>query len=361
MQLLALVATVSAYASPCDTPPLFLTRAALQFLSVVATASAFSATKAPTTITEFGVTSSDGYRLSVLEASGAAPRSRAVLLLHGRTWSSEPVWRETGVLGALGDRDHYAMDFRGFGRTPERGAESLLRPATCADAGPDVAALRSRGYDAVDGFGRTPERGADSLLRPSTCAADVRTVVAALRRRGYDAVDVVGWSYGALVAQLVADVADRLVLYASVWDEAGEYCSEFSKWTCDEFGCSAPNARGPQSLENCLSDFTIPGSISEEKAMAFGLCALEADPICVDWADLQEFEVDLAAITCPTLVVHGDRDPEAPVKEQRALFAKLGAARKEFATIDTADHVAHVLDTSRDAWTKTVTAFLDSA
>jgi len=151
------------------------------------------------------------------------------------------------------------------------------------------------------------------------------------------------------------------VLYASVWDEAGEYCSEFSKWTCDEFGCSAPNARGPQSLENCLSDFTIPGSISEEKAMAFGLCALESDPICVDWADLQEFEVDLAAITCPTLVVHGDRDPEAPVEEQRALFAKLGAARKEFATIDTADHVAHVLDTSRDAWTKTVTAFLDSA
>ena len=323
MQLLALVATVSAYASPCDTPPLFLTRAALQFLSVVATASAFSATKAPTTITEFGVTSSDGYRLSVLEASGAAPRSRAVLLLHGRTWSSEPVWRETGVLGALGDRDHYAMDFRGFGRTPERGADSLLRPSTCAD--------------------------------------DVRTVVAALRSRGYDAVDVVGWSYGALVAQLVADVADRLVLYASVWDEAGEYCSEFSKWTCDEFGCSAPNARGPQSLENCLSDFTIPGSISEEKAMAFGLCALEADPICVDWADLQEFEVDLAAITCPTLVVHGDRDPDAPVKEQRALFAKLGAARKEFATIDTADHVAHVLDTSRDAWTKTVTAFLDRA
>ena len=95
--------------------------------------------------------------------------------------------------------------------------------------------------------------------------------------------------------------------------------------------------------------------------MAFGLCALESDPICVDWADLQEFEVDLAAITCPTLVVHGDRDPEAPVEEQRALFAKLGAARKEFATIDTADHVAHVLDTSRDAWTKTVTAFLDSA
>ena len=50
---------------------------------------------------------SDGYALSVVESRSAeAQRSEsAVLLLHGRTWSSQPVWVESGTLGgALGDR-----------------------------------------------------------------------------------------------------------------------------------------------------------------------------------------------------------------------------------------------------------------
>ena len=269
---------------------------------------------------------SDGYALSVVESRSAeAQRSEsAVLLLHGRTWSSQPVWVETGTLGgALGDRDRFAMDFRGFGRTPERAA--------------------------------------DGLLRPSTCASDVRRVVEFLRcDLGYARVDLVGWSYGALVAQLVADAADRLVLYASVWDRAGAYRGEAGKWTCDDFGCSSPTARGEQTLEGCLSDFTLPGTISEDRAMTFALAALAADPVAVDWACLDEFAVDLRGIRTPTLVIYGDRDPDAPAAEQLALYEGIGAERKELATIPGADHVAHVLDTARDEWAARVRAFLDA-
>ena len=276
-----------------------------------------------TRVVEVGVPAVDGYRLSVLDASSPRARREAVLLLHGRTWSSGPVWVETGVMdGVLGERDHYAMDFRGFGRTPDRGV--------------------------------------DSLLRPSTCAVDARRVVDYLREdRGYETVAVLGWSYGALVAQLVAQDADKLVLYASVWDERGDYADDFGSWTCDERGCYDRTPRGPQTFESCMSDFTIPGSISETRARAFARAALDADPTCVDWTALSEFKVDLGAITVPTLVVHGDSDPDAPTAEQRALFRALGAQHKVIRTIETADHVAHVLDSSRDAWAAAVRTFLD--
>lgn len=155
------------------------------------------------------------------------------------------------------------------------------------------------------GFGRTQERAADGLLRPSTCASDLCEVLEYLRGK-HARVHLVGWSYGALVAQLVCaargELVDRLVLYGSVWDEAGDYADDAGRF-------EAPVPRGPQTLADCTSDFGLPGSISEEDALEFGEAALAADPHCVDWAALSEFEVDVGAITCPTLVVHGAEDP----------------------------------------------------
>jgi len=272
----------------------------------------------------FTVTAPDGYALSVMESRDTATED-AVLLLHGRTWSSGPVYGTTGAIDALG-RAAYAMDFRGFGRTQERAA--------------------------------------DGLLKPSTCAEDVRCVLEALREK-HSAVHVVGWSYGGLVAQLVAAglcagsdacsssaLVDRLVLYASVWDGRGGYCDDAGPY-------AAPVPRGTQTYEDCVSDFGIPGSISDEDARAFGEATLKADPSCVDWTRLCEFEVDLGLITCPTLVIHGDVDPYAGAEDQRGLLAGLGSADKRLVVVPGSDHVAHALTEPKLKWGAALRAFFD--
>ena len=220
------------------------------------------------TALEFTVPARDGYKLSVV-TSATTETDDAVLLLHGRTWSSGPVWQTTGAIDTLG-RAAYAVDFRGFGRTPTRAPDGLLKPSTCVD--------------------------------------DVCDMLQELRTK-HKKVHLLGWSYGGLVAQKVAaasSLVDRLVLYSSVWDPEG------------------------------------------------------ADPQCADWAALREFGVDLGAVKCPTLVVHGDKDPYASIATQRALFNTLGSAEKSLVVIDASDHVAHALTRPKVQWAGAINAFLDA-
>lgn len=268
-----------------------------------------------TTALEFTVPARDGYKLSVV-TSATTETDDAVLLLHGRTWSSGPVWQTTGAIDTLG-RAAYAVDFRGFGRTPTRAADCLLKPSTCVD--------------------------------------DVCDVLQELRTK-HKKVHLLGWSYGGLVAQKVAatsSLVDKLVLYSSVWDPEGDYAD-------DEGRFKAPVPRGPQTLADCASDFGLRGSISAEASDAFAAAALEADPQCADWAALREFGVDLADVTCPTLVVHGDKDPYASIATQRALFNTLGSAEKSLVVIDASDHVAHALTRPKVQWAGAINAFLDA-
>ena len=87
--------------------------------------------------------------------------------------------------------------------------------------------------------------------------------------------------------------------------------------------------------------------------------AQAADPHCVDWTALAEFEVDLARIKCPTLVMHGDADPYAAAADQRALLAGLGAAEKRLAVIPGSDHVVHALTEPKVTWAREIRAFLE--
>ena len=175
-------------------------------------------------------------------------------------------------------------------------------------------------------------------------------------RTKHEKVHLLGWSYGGLVAQKVAastDLVDRLVLYSSVWDETGDYAD-------DEGRFKAPVPRGPQTLEDCASDFNLPGSISAEDSDTFARAALAADPQCVDWTALSEFAVDLGDVTCPCLVIHGDQDPYASRSTQRALYDALGSSAKELVVIDGSDHVAHALTTPKVQWAGAIGAFLDA-
>jgi pimeloyl-ACP methyl ester carboxylesterase len=264
---------------------------------------------------EFRVPARDGYKLSII-TSANTKTDDAVLLLHGRTWSSGPVWQTTGAIDTLG-RAAYGLDFRGFGRTQKRAADGLLRPSTCVD--------------------------------------DVCDVLTDLRTK-HEKVHLLGWSYGGLVAQRVAastDLVDRLVLYSSVWDETGDYADDNGR-----FKASVP--RGPQTLEDCASDFNLPGSISAEDSDTFARAALAADPQCVDWTALSEFAVDLGDVTCPCLVIHGDQDPYASRETQRALCDALGSSSKQLVVIDGSDHVAHALTQPKVQWAGAIGAFLDA-
>ena len=49
---------------------------------------------------EFTVPARDGYKLSLI-TSKTTKTDDAVLLLHGRTWSSGPVWQTTGAIDTL--------------------------------------------------------------------------------------------------------------------------------------------------------------------------------------------------------------------------------------------------------------------
>src|SRR2546423_137777 len=75
----------------------------------------------------------DGHRLAVWQKRSAQPRA-AMLLIHGRTWSSLPnfdlqVGSERSFMDALvaAGLDVYAVDLRGYGATP-RDASGWLTP-----------------------------------------------------------------------------------------------------------------------------------------------------------------------------------------------------------------------------------------
>ena len=126
----------------------------------------------------FEAVASDGHTLSLRGHRHPEHKLPTILLLHGRSFSSAPVWECPGLstmeaLAELGVAA-YSVDMRGFGRTP-----------TSKESEP---APRNR------------------LLRPSLAASDVADAVEWVRERiGVDVpLGLMGWSYGALVVALAA-------------------------------------------------------------------------------------------------------------------------------------------------------------
>ncbi len=162
-----------------------------------------------------------------------------VLLLHGRTWSSLPVYHLIGeankggpvgsyirgeeeaddevgkkenrsLLQALYNNNNnniepYAMDFRGFGGTP-RSCGGLLEPLRCvADAVSVLNWIRDRHQkhyqmgEGEEGVATIASKGRDVISRPA----------------------LLGWSHGALIAQITAqrhpELVSKLILYVHLW------------------------------------------------------------------------------------------------------------------------------------------------
>lgn len=276
------------------------------------------------------VIADDGQKLRVYSrsdqvVSSAKRPKRTVLLLHGRTWSSLPVYDLTvdgeedettssSLLKTLAARgiDAYALDFRGFGET------------TCDSSG---------------------------FCTPKRCVEDVHAAMRWLQGRISEGSEeetaekpaLLGWSQGALVAMDYAqchgsDMVSGLVLFGTIYDPKVVY-PRASLY-------DPPLQPEPviNDLAGALYDFTLPGSISDAAAQMFGQMALESDPIKAQWANLHEFnDCNPAKVCVPTMLIVGDQDPYASKEGHEMMFQQLGSSEKVWHVLPNSDHAAHLL------------------
>jgi pimeloyl-ACP methyl ester carboxylesterase len=265
----------------------------------------------------------DGHPIAVWEKSPADPRG-TIVLIHGRTWSSLPDFdlqvpgEDLSLMDGLVAEGYatYAVDLRGYGGTP---------------------------------------RDETGWLTPDRAARDVEAVLRWVANRTGDRPALFGWSYGSMVAQLTAqrfgEGVDVLVLFGYPVGPDTDFSSR------DPVPDQPP--RVPTTASAAASDFIIPGSISRQAIDEYVRHALAADPVRVDWRNLEEWrELDPAKIRVPTLLLQGEKDPFAPTDRQAAFFSRLGTPDRSWVTIAGGDHAAH-LETARPRFLHALVGFLN--
>lgn len=253
----------------------------------------------------------DGHPLAVWSRAPSRPK-HAILLVHGRTWSTLPDFdlhvpgENRSIMKALAAHGYavYGVDLRGYGATP-RNADGWNTPKQAAD---DVAHV-------LEWIHRRHPR----LRKPA----------------------LLGWSMGSLVSQLAAQrhpqAMSDLILYGYPRDPAATPAI-----------ARIPDAppREVNTRERALSDFISPRVTSQAVVEAFVSAALKHDPIRADWRQLDEYAaLDGAKVSAPTLVIHGERDPLAPIAAQSRLFVSLGNPDKQWVILAGGDHAAMLEDT----------------
>jgi alpha-beta hydrolase superfamily lysophospholipase len=252
----------------------------------------------------------DGHHFAVWQKRGAQPRA-AILLLHGRTWSSLP----------------------NFDLQVPNEKRSFMD--ALADAGFDVFALDMRGY------GATPRDGT-GWLTPDRAVADVSGVLAWMQQRMPAAqrlpLYLFGLSRGAMVAAMTAQQRPESL--------AGVVLLGFG---FDPDVQSPPTPRGarPERLANtadaAASDFITRDAYTPATVSTFVRVALRADPVLVDWRDDSQFNAFRPAqMQVPALLVHGANDPQAPMSIETKLFTRFGTPDRWWVILPGADHAAHL-------------------
>jgi len=253
----------------------------------------------------------DGHPLRVWEKAPAQARS-TILLVHGRTWSSRP-------------------DFDLQVASEERSLmDGLVRQ-------------RSRAL-AVDlrGYGETP-RDDSGWLTPLRAAADVIAVLEWLQRETPEVRPYLfGWSYGALVSQLVAQQRPELIAGLILFGYPQRPGIDV-----DPPEASGPPPRRPTTAAAAGSDFILPDAVTPATVETFVRAALAADPVRADWRELAQWRLlDPTRVTVPTLLLEAFHDPLARDPEHVELFTGLAADDKTWVVIPGGAHAAF-LETPR--------------
>jgi pimeloyl-ACP methyl ester carboxylesterase len=265
----------------------------------------------------------EGQPLSLWAHVVSKPRG-VIVLIHGRTWSAMPDFdlqvpgEKRSIMQALNERGYsaYALDLRGYGKSP-RDATGWL----------------------------TPDRAANDVAAVLTWLAHEKKV---------SRPTLFGWSNGSVVVQLTAqrhpELISNLVLYGYPRDAAAPRPVPPTP---------EQPPREKNTVENAKSDFISPQVTSSKMVEAYVAAALAADPIHVDWRSLEQWaELDPAKVTVPTLLVHGERDPLAPVEAQSHLFTKLGNPDRQWIILAGGDHAA-LLENTAPALIAAVVNFIE--
>ncbi len=272
-----------------------------------APAAALVTASAPVEPARLVVTADDGFQLTMWRKAPARNR-RAVLLIHGRTWSGRPDFdlqvpgESRSFMDSLVAQGYatYALDLRGYGGTP---------------------------------------RDATGFLTPERAAADV---AAALRTIGNRPV-LFGWSLGAAVAQLTAqrtpELMSAVILFGSAFNP--------KEHPIPEHPDPETPARMPTTAEQAAEDFHAPGAISRRAIDAYVKAALAADPVRNDWRHDTEWNA-LAPedVHVPTLVIQAELDPDARTEDYGWMFTHLGTADRQWVVIPGGDHAALLEETA---------------
>lgn len=289
----------------------------------------------------------------------ASKHRRPILMLHGRTWSSVPVYH---LLGGNNQTTGIA--------SPTHHSRSLMEAFHSAGLQPYCMDFR--------GFGGTPKDSTRTVI-PNQCVMDVESVLKFITEKHFkdESMDhhlpaLMGWSQGALVAQLLAQkspkMISKLVLYGSIYDPMVSYARQplFVNGTqgiSDSDGDDDNVKAVENTFNGAIEDFTVEGSIPPAAAIEFAEAALSSDPIKAHWHYLCQFNnCDPARVHVPTLVVAGDQDPYAPLRIQGELFTNLGrGADRTWSIIADADHAVHMLDGGKERFLNIVKSFVENS
>lgn len=291
----------------------------------------------------------DGHPLSVFGISSKDPVQKQdkkslkpILLLHGRTWSAVPVYH---LLGGPKNRGN-GIESR-----------SLMEALLAKGLQPYTMDFR--------GFGGTHKDEA-GCVEPYRCVHDCETVLEWIsERHGLlpskdDPPALLGWSQGALVAQLAAQKSrpalSKVILYGSIYDPLVRYPRE------PLYRLNPPeNKQIINQFDDAIEDFTVEGTIPPEPARLFAEAALVADPVKAVWRHQYQFNnCDPARVHVPCLVVAGDQDPYCGLHVQQELFANLGReSDRTWSILSGSDHACHLLD-GRFRLINTVVSFVQN-
>jgi|CXWL01.1.fsa_nt_gi pimeloyl-ACP methyl ester carboxylesterase len=272
----------------------------------------------------FDVKVDDGHTLALW--GKAPPASRGViLLLHGRTWSALP---------------NFDLQVRGM---PRSAMDAFVY------AGYTVYALDQRGY------GASP-RDASGWLTPTRAAADAVAAAQEIHRRHPDlpAPVVVGYSMGSMTALLAVqshrEAFSKLVLYGFPVDPNAMPASP------DE---EAPTPdRAATTAEAAGEDFVVPGAAPKAVVDAYVAQAIAADPVRVDWKDLDEFRFEPDQVSLPTLFLQGVSDGYVKPDAVARMFTHLATPDRSWVVLPDSDHAAHV-ENAMPAWVGAIVQFIE--
>jgi pimeloyl-ACP methyl ester carboxylesterase len=230
-----------------------------------------------------------------------------VLMLHGRTWSSVPVYHLLGGPNqrAQGQESYslmeslyyeanivpYCVDFRGFGGTPHDATKGV-EPIRCVEDTETVLHWIAKRHGMMPNDNDDDNNKYNNNQTKKNHFSDHMPAL-------------LGWSQGALVAQLTAQKISpplsKLILYGSIYDAQLRYPRTPLYISEDNVAAKSPIQN---TFDGAIEDFTIEGTIPPKEAKSFADAALITDPIKCPWNHLYQFNnCDPARVHVPTLVV----------------------------------------------------------